>query len=49
VAKATLKALQGLRLREQIYKARGLAFRPANKPATKTEAPSAASAAPTQS
>jgi len=29
VAKATLKALQNLRLREQIYKARGLTLRPA--------------------
>jgi small subunit ribosomal protein S5 len=29
VAKATLKALQGLRLREEIYRARGLSLRPA--------------------
>ena len=34
VAKATLKALQGLRLREEIYKGRGLSIRPANKPKT---------------
>ena len=34
VAKATLKALQGLRLREEIYKGRGLSLRPANKPKT---------------
>jgi len=33
VAKATLKALRELRLREDIYKARGLHVRPANKPA----------------
>jgi small subunit ribosomal protein S5 len=38
VAKATLKALTGLRLREQIYKARGLSLRPAAaKVAAKTE------------
>jgi small subunit ribosomal protein S5 len=45
VAKATLKALQGLRLREEIYRGRGLTLRPA-KP--KTEA-AAAPAAATQS
>jgi len=44
VAKATLKALRGLRLREEIYKARGLTLRPAHKPVAKTEgtAPAAA-------
>jgi hypothetical protein len=30
-----LKALTGLRLREQIYKARGLSLRPTAKPAAK--------------
>lgn len=40
VAKATLKALRELRLREDIYKARGLTLRPANKPA-KSEAATA--------
>jgi small subunit ribosomal protein S5 len=45
VAKATLKALQGLRLREEIYKARGLSLRPAK---VKTE-PASAPAAVTQS
>jgi len=35
VAKATLKALTGLRLREQIYKARGLSLRPVAKAAAK--------------
>jgi small subunit ribosomal protein S5 len=48
VAKATLKALQGLRLREEIYKARGLTLRPAHKPAAKTEG-TAPAAATTQS
>jgi small subunit ribosomal protein S5 len=37
VAKATLKALRGLRLREDIYKARGLHLRPVTRPG-KTEA-----------
>jgi small subunit ribosomal protein S5 len=45
VAKATLKALQGLRLREEIYKARGLTLRPAHKPAAKTEGTAPAAAA----
>ncbi|MGZ5544766.1 MAG: 30S ribosomal protein S5 [Limisphaerales bacterium] len=43
VAKATLKALQGLRLREEIYRARGLSVRPA-----KVKADGAAPAAATQ-
>ncbi len=34
VAKATLKALRGLRLREEIYKARGLTLRPSNRATT---------------
>jgi len=45
VAKATLKALQGLRLREEIYKARGLTLRPAHKPAAKAEGTAPAAAA----
>ncbi len=49
VAKATLKALRELRLREDIYKARGLTVRPAHKPATKTAPAEAAPAAATQS
>lgn len=44
VAKATLKALRELRLREDIYKARGLHVRPVNKPAK--EAGGAAATAP---
>ena len=39
VAKATLKALRGLRLREDIYKARGLSIK-------KVEAPKAPEATP---
>jgi small subunit ribosomal protein S5 len=42
VAKATLKALQGLRLREEIYKGRGLSLRPAK---VKTEEAGASAAA----
>ena len=52
VAKATLKALRELRLREDIYTARGLSLRPAHKPAANPAAeaaPAAAAAAPTQS
>ena len=41
VAKATLKALQGLRLREEIYRGRGLTLRPA-KVKTEGSAPAAA-------
>jgi small subunit ribosomal protein S5 len=44
VAKATLKALQGLRLREEIYRARGLSVRPA-----KVKADGSAATAATQS
>jgi small subunit ribosomal protein S5 len=44
VAKATLKALQGLRLREEIYKSRGLSLRPA-----KVKADGSAAAPATQS
>ncbi len=47
VAKATLKALRELRLREDIYKARGLHVRPANKPA-KESGGAAATATATQ-
>jgi small subunit ribosomal protein S5 len=43
VAKATLKALRGLRLREDIYKGRGLHLRPVTRPG-KTEAPAATTA-----
>jgi small subunit ribosomal protein S5 len=45
VAKATLKALQGLRLREEIYKGRGLSIRPANKPKTEKAETTAATSA----
>ncbi|HEY6226343.1 MAG TPA: 30S ribosomal protein S5 [Verrucomicrobiae bacterium] len=41
VAKATLKALQGLRLREEIYKGRGLTLRPAKVKADGAAAPAA--------
>jgi small subunit ribosomal protein S5 len=44
VAKATLKALQGLRLREEIYKGRGLTLRPA-RPKTEKAEPTAVVAA----
>jgi small subunit ribosomal protein S5 len=42
VAKATLKALQGLRLREEIYKGRGLSLRPAKVKTGEAGAPAAA-------
>lgn len=43
VAKATLKALIGLRLREQIYKARGLSVRPVKAKPAEGAAPAAQS------
>jgi small subunit ribosomal protein S5 len=51
VAKATLQALQELRLREDIYKARGLTLRPTRPKAEdgKAKTAVAAAAAPTQS
>ena len=42
VVKATLQALQQLRLREQIYSSRGLAVKPADKRAAKTAEPAPA-------
>jgi small subunit ribosomal protein S5 len=41
VAKATLKALQGLRLREEIYRGRGLTLRPARVKPPEAAAPTA--------